>query len=59
MTTETRTLTLTLTRGQYDALANVALEAHIAAAEAGADAPDLASARDLLDLAWADAGTKL
>ena len=45
--TGARTITLTLTRGQYDALA-------IAASE-GADSPDLAAARDALEQAWADA----
>jgi len=42
--TEARTITLTLTRGQYDALALAAFE--------GADSPDMASARDALERAW-------
>ena len=42
-----RTITLTLTDGQYDALAMAASE--------GADSPDLAAARDALEQAWADA----
>jgi hypothetical protein len=45
--TESRTLLLTLTRGQYDELS-------IAASE-GADSPDLAAARDALEQAWEDA----
>lgn len=42
----TRTITLTLTSGQYDALAMAAFE--------GADSPDMASARDALEQAWAE-----
>ena len=45
--TEARTITLTLTAGQYNALARAAFE--------GADSPDLAAARDALEQAWADA----
>ena len=45
--TEARTITLTLTPGQYDALSIAAFE--------GADSPDLAAARDALEQAWADA----
>jgi hypothetical protein len=41
-----RTITLTLTSGQYDALAMAAFE--------GADSPDMASARDALEQAWAE-----
>lgn len=42
----TRTITLTLTSGQYDALAMAAME--------GADSPDMARARDTLEQAWAE-----
>jgi hypothetical protein len=42
----TRTISLTLTSGQYDALAMAAFE--------GADSPDMASARDALEQAWAE-----
>jgi len=42
----TRTITLTLTSGQYDALAMAAFE--------GADSPDMARARDALEQAWAE-----
>jgi predicted RNA-binding Zn-ribbon protein involved in translation (DUF1610 family) len=45
--TEARTITLTLTRGQFDDLALAAME--------GADSPDLAAARDALEQAWVNA----